>query len=211
MSGKYFAFGMLALCVSVCANVHATTVSIDVDSNVVATSSFIQDGYLFQSTGTFNVLTGSPDHIVANVSTSLGGLTIRRLDGEAFTLFAVVHSGPATIGGFALPATASFETTSLPIGLPGLDAVTSVSVALAPMPYSNSRRLPRKCSIPRSPLPSHCRQRHGYSLPRSAPPPSSDADPDIWSRISIESCARSETCSHLADYHKGVTSLHRSV
>ena len=124
----------LSLAVAFCTNAPAAMIVIDVDSNFAPVSSYTQDGYRFrtQGGGTFNVLDGTPDHIVANGATSQGGYILSRLDGKAFTLFGVVRSGAATIGGIDIPHSNTFETFGFPVGHPGVDAVTSVSIELEP-------------------------------------------------------------------------------
>lgn len=121
-------FGMVWLSLmAASANAAVVNFSFDIDNNFAALSGFSQGEYQFQSDGTFNALTGNPDHLVANGSTSLGGFTMRRIDGDAFTIFAIIHDGPAIVNGIQLPSTTSFETTSLaPFGPTAIVNVTSV-------------------------------------------------------------------------------------
>ena len=115
-------------------NAFAATITIDVDSDIIGVSSYFQDGFLFETDGTFNILDGRPDNtdnIGANGSTSLRGFTMRRLDGEAFNLFSVKYRGTASIGGVALPSADTFETFSFLPGTAGVNNVTLVPIDLA--------------------------------------------------------------------------------
>ncbi len=115
------------------ANAMVVNFSVDIEENLTGRSGYAQGEFQFVTDGTFNILNGLPDHIVANGSTSLGGFSMRRIDGEAFTILGVTHEGPAMFGGVQLPTTTSFETTTLlPVGPTAVVGVTSVLIDIAP-------------------------------------------------------------------------------
>ena len=93
----------LAVCLTLPLPATAELIKVDTDADVIAETSFSAGGYIFEtSTGIINLIDGPEDFIVWN-SFSIP-VTMRRLDGQPFSLLSVREAGTGTtlVGGVSV-------------------------------------------------------------------------------------------------------------